>query len=101
MFAILKEFGSVLGALSACGYMAGYFSLRARARALGTDPGFKLVEEAYVFAGFRLLFVALVVLIVTAPLVFAMRVIAQRVAMRIGPRALAWLEWAMLAALGL
>jgi hypothetical protein len=60
-----KNAGVVLTALSGAGYACGYLVVRARARALGTDPGFALVDQAYVFAGFRFLLALLFALLVT------------------------------------
>ena len=61
-----KNAGVVLTALSGAGYACGYLVVRARARALGTDPGFALVDQAYVFAGFRFLLALLFALLVMA-----------------------------------
>jgi len=61
-----KNAGVVLTALSGGAYACGYLVLRARARALGTDPGFTLVDQAYVFAGFRFVLALLFALLVTA-----------------------------------
>jgi hypothetical protein len=69
----LKDLGGVLATLSACGYVTGYLAMRARARALGLSPAFKLVDEAYVFAGFRVFFITLIVLLLSAPLLLAAR----------------------------
>jgi hypothetical protein len=63
-----KNVGVVLTALSGAAYACGYLVLRARARALGTDPGFALIDQAYVFAGFRFVLMLLFALLLTAPL---------------------------------
>ena len=55
-----KNAGVVLTALSGAAYACGYLVVRARARALGTDPGFALIDQAYVFAGFRFVLMLLV-----------------------------------------
>lgn len=68
-----KNTAAVLATLSTLAYSSGYLVLRARAHALGTDPAFTLVDEGYVFAGFRFLFITLVVLLTLAPLVLAIR----------------------------
>jgi hypothetical protein len=60
-----KNAGVVLTALSGAGYACGYLVVRARARALGTEPGFALVDQAYVFAGFRFVLALLFALLVT------------------------------------
>ncbi len=67
-----KNIGSVLATATTVAYISGYLILRARANALGTDPGFTLVDEAYVFAGVRFLVVTLVVLILLSPLFLIM-----------------------------
>ena len=59
-----KNIGTVLGTASVLAYVSGYLALRARAHALGTDPGFKLVDEAYVFAGFRFVFITFMVFLI-------------------------------------
>lgn len=68
-----KNIGVVLGTASVIAYVCGYLALRARAFALGTDPAFKLVDEAYVFAGFRFLLTNLIVLLVSAPVILLIR----------------------------
>lgn len=68
-----KNIGIILAAASTVAYVSGYLSLRARAFALGTDPGFTLVDEAYVFAGFRLVFLLLIILLLLSPFIFALR----------------------------
>src|SRR5215472_12414200 len=60
-----KSAGVILTALSGGAYACGYLVLRARARALGTDPGFALIDQAYVFAGFRFVLILLFALLVT------------------------------------
>jgi hypothetical protein len=62
-----KNAGVVLTALSGVTYASGYLVMRARARALGTDPGFVLIDQAYVFAGFRFALTLLLGLLVVAP----------------------------------
>jgi hypothetical protein len=74
-----KNAGVVLSALSGAAYASGYLVLRARARALGTDPGFALIDQAYVFAGFRFVLILLFALLVTAPLLLLLRVIGRLV----------------------
>ncbi len=64
---------TLLGAASAIGYACGYLVLRARAFALGTDPTFQLVDEIYVFAGFRFLVITLLLLVVTAPVLLVLQ----------------------------
>src|SRR5215470_17390350 len=57
-----KNVGIVLTSASAASYASGYLALRSRAHALGTDPGFTLLDQAYVFAGFRFTLSTLVAL---------------------------------------
>lgn len=62
-----KNVSAVLTASAAVAYAAGYLALRARAHALGTDPGFTLVDQMYVFAGFRFALVTLLSLLCIVP----------------------------------
>ena len=75
-----KNLGALLGTASVLGYISGYLALRARAHALGLDPAFTLVDEAYVFAGFRFLFATLIVLLLAAPVILLVRWGALRLA---------------------
>jgi hypothetical protein len=61
-----KSAGVILTTLSGFAYACGYLVVRARARALGTDPGFVLIDQAYVFAGFRFVLAVLFALLVMA-----------------------------------
>jgi len=70
---IAKHLATVLGTASVLGYITGYLAMRARAFALGSDPVFALVDAAYVFAGFRFLFVTLLLLLAAVPCVFLLR----------------------------
>lgn len=70
---IAKQLATVLGTASVLGYITGYLAMRARAFALGSDPVFALVDAAYVFAGFRFLFVTLLLLLAAMPVVFLLR----------------------------
>jgi hypothetical protein len=72
-----KNAGVILTALSGAAYACGYLVLRARARALGTDPGFTLIDQAYVFAGFRFVLILLFALLVTAPLLLLLRIVGR------------------------
>ncbi|HVH84659.1 MAG TPA: hypothetical protein VM713_10115, partial [Steroidobacteraceae bacterium] len=76
---IAQTVGVVLTSASALAYASGYFVLRARAHALGTDPGFTLVDQAYVFAGFRFALLTLIALLASAPLLILSRAIGRRV----------------------
>jgi hypothetical protein len=72
----LKDVGTAAAALAAVAYATGYLALRARARALGTDPNLGLVEEAYVFAGFRFLLTLLIAVLLTLPVIALFRAAA-------------------------
>ncbi|OPY76445.1 MAG: hypothetical protein A4E65_03184 [Syntrophorhabdus sp. PtaU1.Bin153] len=69
----LKNVGAVLATITTLVYASGYLALRARAFALGTDPAFTLVYEGYVFAGFRFVLISLIILLVSCPLIAAVR----------------------------
>lgn len=68
----LKSVGAVLATVTTLIYASGYLALRARALTLGTDPAFTLVYEGYVFAGIRLLFISLIILLLSCPLLIAL-----------------------------
>jgi hypothetical protein len=69
--AYAKNVGAVLATVSTLAYVSGYLALRARAFTLGTDPAFTLVDEGYVFAGFRFVFVSLIILLLLSPIILA------------------------------
>ncbi len=68
----------VLTSLSGAAYACGYLAVRARARALGADPGFALVDQAYVFAGFRFVLVLLLSLLICVPALLLLRWLGGR-----------------------
>lgn len=70
---LAKQLATVLATASVLGYITGYLAMRARAFALGSDPVFALVDAAYVFAGFRFLFVTLLLLLAAVPCIFLLR----------------------------
>ena len=72
-----KNVGIVLSGLSGVAYACGYLVLRARSRALGTDPGFAFIDQAYVFAGFRFVLALLVSLLVTVPALLALDAVGR------------------------
>ena len=75
-----KQLTAVFATLTVVAYAAGYLVLRARAHALGTDPGFPLLDEAYVFAGVRFaLSAAFLLLIVGWPSVWIARALPDNV----------------------
>jgi hypothetical protein len=82
-----KSAAVVLSTLSAGAYACGYLVLRARSRALGTDPGFVLVDQVYVFAGFRFVLSVLFSLLVMAPVLLSLYGIGRRVG-KLAPRPL-------------
>jgi hypothetical protein len=99
-----KDVGVMLTSASAVAYASGYLALRARAHALGTDPGFTLVDQAYVFAGFRFALDTLVALLVIAPLLILIRSILHRLFIGVKPggsRPFAWIAAIALAFLTL
>ncbi len=73
---LLKNVGGVLATVTTLVYVSGYLALRARALALGTDPGFTLAYEGYVFAGFRFVFISLIILLLLSPVIFVVRSVA-------------------------
>ena len=79
--------------MSGAAYGCGYLALRARAHALGTDPGFALIDQAYVFAGFRFVLALLFALLVMTPLLLVLDVIG-RLASRLEPvSCMPWRWW--------
>lgn len=82
-----KKVGVVLSTLSGVAYACGYLVLRARSRALGTDPGFAFIDQAYVFAGFRFALALLFSLLVSVPMLLALYGIG-RAAGKLEPRRL-------------
>lgn len=96
-----KSIGAVLGTASVVAYLSGYLALRARAFALGTDPAFKLVDEAYVFAGFRFLFITLIVLLLSAPVILLVRTGAMWLARNMPGAVVQPLQWLLLVVLAI
>lgn len=90
-----KNVATVLGTASILAYISGYLALRARAHALGTDPAFKLVDEAYVFAGFRFLFITLVVLLISAPVLLLAQAAAAWLNAHLATTFRATVEWVL------
>lgn len=91
-----KNIGAVLGTTSVIAYISGYLALRARAFALGTDPAFKLVDEVYVFAGFRFLLITLIVLLFSAPIILLVRWGTMWLARNMPPAFLQPSQWLLL-----
>jgi hypothetical protein len=65
----VKLAGSVLATISGFAYACGYLVSRSRARALGIDFGFALVNEVYVFRGFRFLLLLLLTTLMVSPVI--------------------------------
>lgn len=82
-FDVFRRIGALLSAASVGLYVAGYLTLRARAHALGTDPGFALVDQIYVFAGFRFLLQTLGELLYVMPVVLVIAALARVLAARL------------------
>lgn len=87
----VKNAAVVLTALSGAAYACGFLVVRARARALGADPGFVLIDQAYVFAGFRFVLVFLLSLLISVPLLLLLRWLGGR-ALQLDPGPLFALE---------
>jgi len=106
------KIGIVLSGLSGIAYACGYLVLRARSHALGTDPGFAFIDQAYVFAGFRFALALLFSLLVMVPVLLALYAVGRFVA-KLAPRQLHAVEvvaavfvggatvWAYVATLGI
>jgi hypothetical protein len=95
----VKEVGLVLTAASGVGYACGYLVMRARAYALGTDPGFSFIDQAYVWAGIRLLLMLLFAVLISALPVLFIRALGGQF-LRLGARPLAVIEAAAAVLLG-
>jgi hypothetical protein len=74
----VKNAAVLLTSLAGAAYACGYLVVRARARALGADPGFALVDQAYVFAGFRFVLVLLLSLLISVPVLLLLRWLGNR-----------------------
>lgn len=94
-----KNAGIVLTAASGAAYACGYLVVRARAHALGTDPGFTLIDQNYVFAGVRFVMLTLFALLLAAPLLLAVRMAGRGIA-RLDPAPLLGVEWGAVLILG-
>jgi hypothetical protein len=97
----ISDAGAAFAALSGAAYACGYLVVRSRDRALGADPSLGLINDAYVFAGFRFVLSLLLALLLVSPVVAAVRWAAARIiAAMPGPAAiLAWATALVLAAL--
>ena len=88
-----KNVSVVLTSSAAVSYAAGYLALRARAHALGTDPGFTLVDQMYVFAGFRFALVTLLALLCIVPALMVITKAARWTYGRLKPRWQKVFDW--------
>jgi len=88
---VMKDAGAALAGAAAAGYACGYLVMRARAYALGTDPGFSLIDQAYVWAGMRLLLLLLFAVLLSALPILLIRWLWHQL-LRFGPRPLAVVE---------
>jgi len=91
-----KDAAALVAVFSGVSYACGYLTLRARAWAFGTDPPFGLVDEMYVFAGFRFFLSLLVALLILLPLLVAVSAGATRLGKR-SSAAISWFGIAILA----
>ena len=91
MTSFSKTAGLVLTTVSGAGYACGYLVMRGRAYALGTDPGFSLIDQAYVWAGIRLLLMLLFAVLLSALPVLLLREV-WHLLLHLGPRSLAVVE---------
>lgn len=82
-------------------YISGYLALRARAFTLGTDPAFTLAYEGYVFAGFRFVFISLLILLILSPIILAVRFGALWMNERVPGALLNTGQWLLLALLAI
>lgn len=87
----VKNGAVVLTTLSGAAYACGFLVVRARAHALGADPAFVLVDQAYVFAGFRFVLVLLLSLLISFPLRLLLRWLGGR-ALQLDPGPLLAIE---------
>lgn len=88
--ALVRDAAATFAGFSALAYAAGYLALRARARALGIDPGFSLLDEVYVFSGFRFVLSLLFTLLLLTPALWVVRAWMAWIEGR--PRLRAWVS---------
>src|SRR6187397_1427807 len=94
-----KNVGVLLTAGSGVAYACGYLVVRGRAHALGTDPGFTLLDQSYVFAGFRFVLITLFALLLASPLLLVAFWLC-RAAGGLGSGKAGALEWIAISILG-
>jgi hypothetical protein len=88
----ISDASAAFAGLSAAAYACGYLVVRSRARALGADPSLGLINEVFVFAGFRFVLSLLLALLLVSPIVAAVRWAAGRIVESM-PVPSAVLEW--------
>jgi hypothetical protein len=101
LVSVARDAGVVLTTSAALAYASGYLVVRSRAHALGTDPGFTLIDQAYVLAGFRFALRTLITLLVTAPALFVAWALGRWLARRVHGGVRRALEVLLLLALAL
>jgi len=97
----LKNVGGVLATVTTLVYISGYLALRARASTLGTDPAFTLAYEGYVFAGFRFVFISMIILLLLSPMILFVRTGALLLKERIPESLLDSGQWLLLVMLSI
>ncbi|MGA1795649.1 MAG: hypothetical protein ACMUIL_07300 [bacterium] len=101
IFSNLKNVGGMLATVATLVYVSGYLALRARAFTLGIDPVFTLAYEGYVFAGFRFLFISLIILLILSPIILAVRSGALWMSKRVPGTLLNTGQWLLLVLLAI
>lgn len=86
-----KNAGVALTTASAMSYACGYLVIRARAYALGTDPGFSFIDQTYVWAGTRFVISLLFAVLLSALPILLARAVWHTL-LRFGQRAPAIIE---------
>jgi hypothetical protein len=101
IISFLKTVGGWLATATALVYVSGYLALRTRAFVLGTDPSFAIAYEGYVFAGFRFLFISLIILLLACPIIFAVHWGASWISLRVPGALLIIGQWLLLVLLAI
>lgn len=91
-----KNIGTILAAAASIAYISGYLALRARSNALGTDPGFTIIDEAYVFSGFRFVFITLIIILCLTPAFLLFKFLAEWLSGHLSPFLLNFGQWVFL-----
>ena len=95
----LKVAGILVAAGSSVAYACGYLVMRARAYALGTDPGFSFIDQAYVWAGIRFVLMLLLAMLISSPLLLLIRAL-WHVLVQLPPGRLAVIQWGVASVAG-